>query len=784
MRICSGTVRFTKSWWILSAAALVLSSSVGQADSSGRAIPRKVLALYKGSEGTSEEQNKIYFWAQLPLNNLGLVVEYANAEESLPDPEQLQEYRGVISWFNTVDMKYAHRYRAWLRKILQSGKRVVVLGNLGAYREYQKGDTDFDEKEVKEIFGLLGLKTNLMSWKNQRARFDRKDLGYFDYEAQLDPKSLRLIHDIRSDSPENKVLLSMVDDGKESHPAVLTSVGGYIQAGAVCDEDTTTHRAQWYVNPTKFFSEAYECEDLPVADLNTTGGFRTAFIHVDGDGFSTISKIDRWHLCADLVKNRVLKNFSFPFSVSVIAGEIDSAYLGNVETIKSAREIFRLRNVEPASHGFAHPQDWKEGELSLDIGKGYSYDPMKEAVGSVNYIRDKLLPDGKNVNLMFWTGMCNPNQDVIDMVEERGWLQMNGGAGALDLERPSISNFYPPYGQTGDRKRINSRISNEFEFTNGWLGPLDGYKDVIHSLEFTGGPNPIVPANIYFHYYILEWEEGWQSLRQVLKWAEQQDWTFVYASDYAASVKDFLEARFIQRNPDEYEVITNGALRTVRFRNEQRNVDVSQSVNVTGFIRKHGDLLVHLDSHKSHRIALGENKPSVPYLNQANQIVDSLEARPEATLLFVHGYGRLSATLSGLKPDSYFSIETRPLLPSGNEKAMLQATAFSTGSLIPSEKQYVYSLDDGTLSIDSFITGASTVIITSASSFNYHVSQAKYWMFLVVVFGFVWLQLSRARITKFKELGRIIGQRISIRPNTGHSQSEAKGKSQLDGQYE
>jgi len=96
-------------------------------------IPRKILALYKGSDNHTEEANEIYQLAQLPLNNLGLVVEYVDAEGELPNPDQMTDYRGVFTWFITNHMKNAYNYRRWLLKILNEKKLpVLIFDRLGA----------------------------------------------------------------------------------------------------------------------------------------------------------------------------------------------------------------------------------------------------------------------------------------------------------------------------------------------------------------------------------------------------------------------------------------------------------------------------------------------------------------------------------------------------------------------------------------------------------------------------------------------------------------------------
>jgi hypothetical protein len=716
-------------------------------DSKARLVPRKILALYKGSEGRSEENNEIHRMAQLPLNNLGLVVEYADAEGPLPSPDQMQQYRGVLTWFVSDQMKDARRYRSWLRQVLRNKLRVVIFGQFGAFREFGKDPTQEDRQETREIFQRLGLITELRTWVAENVEIAWKDEEFYDYETTLTADRIRYFFDIRSADPANRVLLALSQPGMRNDAAVLTPSGGFVQSGTSHWLDQESGRAQWFINPFSFFRAAFDSQNLPVADLNTVGGYRTAFIHVDGDGFSTISKIDRWHLSADLLQRRILKKFSLPFSVSVITAEVDPAYFGNEETVEVARSIYRLPNVEPASHSFSHPLEWHLGIVSFDSIPGYRFDPRQEIIGSMNYIQAELLPPWKTISLFFWSGRCNATAEQIRLVEDRGWLQINGGGGFLDPARPSITAFAPPYLQIGDQFQIHARVSNEFEFTNGWQGPFDGYRQVVASFQFTEEQGPLIPADIYFHHYSMEWEEGWKSLRYVLQWAEHQEWTFLYTSQYVRMVKDFLSMEIYQESDNRYIILTNGSLRTIRFPNEPRLVDMAASRNILGFTRTGRDLLVHLDGRRRHEIVLGSEPQRSLYLISANRLVDSLAAAPDSIRLYVQGYGYLEATLANVEPGQYFRIDVvnadETLTASNGHAASSEDRARVANRQAGDFRRYLRSDADGILRLRAFITNRGTVVITPATAFAYAFSRTKIWLLGVVLIGFVLFQLRR-----------------------------------------
>ena len=76
-------------------------------------LPRRVLALYKSSELYNAVEgarpktawlNEVHAWAQMPLNWLGLVVDYHDVARGLPDEAQMGRYRGVLTWHQTEEI--------------------------------------------------------------------------------------------------------------------------------------------------------------------------------------------------------------------------------------------------------------------------------------------------------------------------------------------------------------------------------------------------------------------------------------------------------------------------------------------------------------------------------------------------------------------------------------------------------------------------------------------------------------------------------------------------------
>ena len=75
----------------------------------------------------------------------------------------------------------------------------------------------------------------------------------------------------------------------------------------------------------------------------------------DGDGFANFSRLKAGQRSAEIIRDRILKKYPFPVTVSIIEAElrglIRTQRLEDAEPLQAlAREIFALPNVEIASH--------------------------------------------------------------------------------------------------------------------------------------------------------------------------------------------------------------------------------------------------------------------------------------------------------------------------------------------------------------------------------------------------------------------------------------------------
>jgi hypothetical protein len=140
-------------------------AAAAPADEAAGELPRVVLALYKSSELDNDVQgrrpktataNEVHALAQMPLNWLGLMVEYHDIDKGLPDERTMARYRGVVTWYQTEEIAEPLAYLRWLGAQMRAGRRVVILGYLGALRD-RKTLRTLDLGAINEALAPSGL---------------------------------------------------------------------------------------------------------------------------------------------------------------------------------------------------------------------------------------------------------------------------------------------------------------------------------------------------------------------------------------------------------------------------------------------------------------------------------------------------------------------------------------------------------------------------------------------------------------------------------------------------
>ena len=106
----------------------------------GTPAGKTVLGLYKSSEGQTAQENEIHYYLSIPLSSLGLKVRFWDIDSGIPDQRTLADCRGVVSWFRGPAMKKPGKYLDFLDSVVDSGRKLIILDNFGAYQDVDSGE--------------------------------------------------------------------------------------------------------------------------------------------------------------------------------------------------------------------------------------------------------------------------------------------------------------------------------------------------------------------------------------------------------------------------------------------------------------------------------------------------------------------------------------------------------------------------------------------------------------------------------------------------------------------
>jgi hypothetical protein len=645
-------------------------------------VSRTVLALYDSSEAppTSDvlpaRSNLIHTLAEMPLNYLGLRLEYLDVHtEPLPTAEQMQRYLGIITWFGDDRLRGAEQYLYWLQAQIQTGKRVVILGGLGAAVDGVRG-VEVDPALVDATYAALGLQYSAARSGSQTDNplllaIRRKVPEMVEFERTLDGELFQY-EQFRSVSPANRVYLTITRldrlDG-DSDVVVTGPWGGFVLSGYEYYYEPRSFQKRWRINPFLFFEDAFGIQGYPRPDVSTLNGSRVFYTHIDGDGFNNISEIDYVSLSAELLLQRFIKRYELPFTVSIVVNDIDPAIVGSLPGLRTdqphtghgagalaavapgerqlrvARELFAQPNVEPASHTYTHPFDWaKTVDIDLEIKT------------ALDFLNERVAAPGRPVQIVLWSGATNPREEAVARADEVGLLNINGGDGRFDAAQNSYTNLAPLTTQVGKLIQFYTSNANDNIYGNDWTGPYYGLRNVIQTWERTESPRRIGAMNVYYHIFTAEKHAAVRALEETYDYALARDIAPLFTTEYVRLVQGFLSTELVREAEDSWLVRHNGALRTMRFDDEPRFPDLDRSHNVLGFRHYQGALYVFLGEAPDSRIVLTAQPPRRPYLALGSHRVVEWRVENETLTVALEGIGRKTVVIGNLRPETEFTV--------------------------------------------------------------------------------------------------------------------------------
>jgi hypothetical protein len=651
-----------KTW--CSGLLLIAALALSQTNVPLPAVTRTILVLYDGTYGDEIKFLPVHVIVEMPLNHLGLVTRYWDIRAGMPPADQMKDVRGILTWFHADAMADPITFLRWCETQIDAGKKMVVIGDLAVTRDFKNRLTPL--AAMNRLWAKIGLYSSdnwtgiTYDWK-----VVTRDSSMVEFERALPQTLPTFIRMRRFDSSVKSYLTVRQGNDSETDTdlVVIGKNGGHVAGNFMHYSDSKEHNRLWYLNPFEYFRIAFATDDLPKPDTTTLVGRRVFYSHIDGDGWRNATEVLPYRkerrLSPHVIMKEIVEAFpDFPISIAPIAADLDPEWHGTAESIQIARDIFAHRNVEAGSHTYAHPLEWgafskkpktqprisQSKQNSTLISKlfalgrepepdtkfqatakysqpiSYTDQPFnldREIRGAAEFI-SKLLPPGKRVQLLQWSGDAIPFESAIEATRKAGLRNINGGDTRMDPEYPSYGWVSPVGLQSGNQRQIYASDSNENTYTELWTARFFGFQFLTRTLKNTDTPIRLKPHNIYFHMYSGEKLPSLVAIIENFKYARAQELAPIPTSRFAALADGFYSTKLVSLGPSTWRVEGRDGLQTIRFdRSTLQSVDFERSSGVLGQRRFQGSLYVALDP--------AEASPVVA-LRQARSIEDAAAA--------------------------------------------------------------------------------------------------------------------------------------------------------------
>ncbi|MHC4342115.1 MAG: polysaccharide deacetylase family protein [Planctomycetota bacterium] len=610
----------------------------------GEPVQRQVVALFDsmGREDDLDTEDPVHQLLEMPLNYLGMVVRRHDIRKGPPPEAWLANARALVTYF-----EQPNACPDWLWSLLEETRvRVVHFGHFGCL----EADKERLARWLKR-FGLIYDDSDFTSPLEVRVELRGKELC----ALESDPRKHAIHMGPHNVDARNRVWVRTraVMGRDDDRTPVVTG-----EWGAVALEPYTVigggehNERRWHLDPFPFFREALGLVGVPAPHPQVLNGRRMFFMHVDGDGFESTSTVADESLAARVFCDEIIERYRLPMTVSIVVRSLTDDYSVAKPTarMKLAREIFHFDHVEPASHGVLHPLRWDKRVLWYPTIKNFTYSPVREVADSIRFINGRLAPPGRSCRLMLWTGEANPSSQAIATARESGCLNLNGGVFRWDARTDSVG-FVSPWGHArGSEVQVYVGAANENDYEGFFTTMPSAFTHASVTIERSGSPRILKPANVYCHFYSAERPARLKALKGLIeRWGIEEETAPVFASDYAGAVHSALTTARIEKIGSGWAFRDFGDCRTVRIDGEQRKVDWSASRGLIGARRMGGALFLHLGTTDA-EVVLSDSATPRPHVEQADHPLKEVSLSPQGITLVSGAHSSREIVLAGFPP--------------------------------------------------------------------------------------------------------------------------------------
>lgn len=670
-------------------------------DTPGYMEPRTILALYDSRNIPDPRKSWANRYAAMPLNQIGLKVRFWDLAQGLPDAAAMDGVRGVLAWLYNGAPLNAKNYLTWANQAVDAGYRYLVIGNItGSLSESADRETFALAKRLIRKLGVsLGDRFVASPYRARYPVFDKRAVG-LEWDIRKGPEGFQESGLAAGVGAHAYLTVDAGPPLREQGVLVATSVnGGYVQSSH--DISVGENQARWIIDPFVIFAAAYGTDDLPKPDTTTAVGRRIYYSHIDGDGWRNLSTVDGASatpvLAADVIFDRAIRPYAdLPVTVAPVMGDLDPDWFGSDAALEAARRIFAHPNVEAAHHTYSHPFAWgffEDYDAELEKAKSskggfgrlradvkhlaendplYGYDQARaymlkpfdlheEIVGAKQFL-ETLLPPGKSVELVQWSGNTLPFAKALHAANIIGLRNINGGDTRLDPEYPSISAVAAIGAEVGGGLQIYASASNENTYTGLWTRRFYGFRFLQETLRRTESPRRLKPVNVYYHMYTGAKSAALKALLSNLEVARSAELAPVKTSDFVRIAEGFFSAGLERLGPDRWRIRDRGYLNTIRFNGLQREVDYGGSQGVLGHRYVNNDLYVALDPTANAPLIVlqqaGAAPSPRPVLEHSRWLTERLQFNQHGFAFNARGYGDGAYLWRAVRPGEYV-VEAR-----------------------------------------------------------------------------------------------------------------------------
>ncbi len=257
--------------------SLVLTTflyNVAEPVSLAAASEQNILVLYK--ERDPDHRGIVRLFTEF-LKQAGFAFDTRDVEKLLAEKQEMSPYTGILTCYQTSKMIGGDMYPFWLVKQMEAGRRILIIGNYGAYQGlFPKLDGSFIEwNESTQIINTFFIPFGLEFYfaytgDNSKLRIIQADKDYAQYQADIAQEDLNYFQLYKSVNPANKIFFEvertdMVDS--KSVFNVITPFGGMILEGYSYYWDPVKKQNHFRVNFPKLMKEVFSGKP-PVSDTN------------------------------------------------------------------------------------------------------------------------------------------------------------------------------------------------------------------------------------------------------------------------------------------------------------------------------------------------------------------------------------------------------------------------------------------------------------------------------------------------------------------------------------